>query len=64
MIDAALVPFWSSELVKVALEDAGITAVVVELRVPPGRGMPMARVFVPEDRVAEAVAICDDVMVQ
>jgi hypothetical protein len=63
MVDAAYVPLWASEIVKVALEDVGIIASVVEQRFLPGQGLPMARIFVPADRLAEARTVIDEVIV-
>jgi hypothetical protein len=63
LVDAAYVPLWASEIVRVALEDVGISASVIEQRLVPAQGLPMARVFVPADRLAEARAVIDDVVV-
>jgi hypothetical protein len=63
MVEAAYVPLWSSEIVKVALVNAGIVAAVFEQRLLPAQGLPMARILVPEDRLVEARALIDDVIV-
>ncbi len=63
LVEAASVPLWASEIVRVALEDVGIIAAVVEQRSLPGQGLPMARIFVPDDRLVEARTVIDDVVV-
>jgi hypothetical protein len=63
VVEAAVVELWQSELVATALRDGGVPCEVAPLSAPPGNSehvRPMARIFVPGERLAEARHMIDE----
>jgi hypothetical protein len=63
IVEVATVELWRSELAAAALRDAGIPCETAPAGGPPGRtdsAWPMARLYVPGERLADARRVLED----